>query len=411
MPSDSRSAEGPSWRDDLRAASSVALLALPLSLGISAASGFPPLSGVITVVVGGLVTLFVGGRSFLIKGPAAGLITIMLGAVTELEQVTGRGLEATLAAVCAAGAIQVLVSRLDVSKWVARVPRSVIVGMLLAIGISILRTQIPVVAGTSWSELPRVVRPGDAIVGATVLAVVVGWTLAVPARWRRAPPAVVGVAVGVALSIAVAGSFPVDALEIGAEPFAGLPRPDFSLLLHPVTLRWTFALAAVGTIESALTTQVARDLSDDPTRIEPERDLLWVGIGNVVAPLFGGIPMISEVVRSTANFEQRARGPLSGTAHAVLVLGTVLLIPAALRWLPVSALAALIVAAGIQLMSPRRWWALRHRPLDVTAIAVTAVLGASVDLLVGVGAGLACHLGLGAWASARARQSPQPLDD
>ena len=132
-------------RTDALAGLLVSLIALPLCLGIAVASGFPPIAGVWTAVVGGIVTSVLGGAPLTIKGPAAGLIAVVLGTVTELgagDPVAG--VRAALAVGLAAGVVQVCLSRLPIRRWAAAFPTSVLQGMLAAIGVILFTRQLPV---------------------------------------------------------------------------------------------------------------------------------------------------------------------------------------------------------------------------------------------------------------------------
>ncbi len=129
----------------------VSMLALPLCLGIAVASGFPPVAGLLTAIVGGFITTAISGAPLTIKGPAAGLIVIVLGAVSEL-QIPGdplSGYKRALAIAVVAGLIQILLSRAKFSRIVDLIPTSVIHGMLAAIGVIVIAKQLPILMGTT----------------------------------------------------------------------------------------------------------------------------------------------------------------------------------------------------------------------------------------------------------------------
>ncbi len=95
------------WTTDATSGFIVFLLALPLSLGIAKASEFPPLMGLVSAIIGGLVVTFFAGSRLTIKGPAAGLIVIVAGAVTDLGG-GDTGWHLALGAMVVAGIIQIL---------------------------------------------------------------------------------------------------------------------------------------------------------------------------------------------------------------------------------------------------------------------------------------------------------------
>jgi MFS superfamily sulfate permease-like transporter len=137
------------WRNDLTAAISVALVALPLSLGIAVASGVPPISGLLSCIIGGVVTTFFRSSHVTINGPAAGLITVVLGAIAVLHDGSGQTLNYVLAATVVSGVLQVLFGFLKLGRVAEMFPSAVIHGMLAAIGIIIFASQAHVAIGTS----------------------------------------------------------------------------------------------------------------------------------------------------------------------------------------------------------------------------------------------------------------------
>ncbi|HJL20691.1 MAG TPA: SulP family inorganic anion transporter, partial [Polyangiaceae bacterium LLY-WYZ-15_(1-7)] len=139
---------------DLRAGGLVSLLALPLCLGIAAASGFPPVAGLLTAIVGGLLTPLLGGAPRTIKGPAAGLIVVVLASVHELGGGDAwAGYRATLAVVVASGVAQALLAQLGAARLVEMVPPAVLHGVLVAIGLVILVKQLPVLLGLELADV------------------------------------------------------------------------------------------------------------------------------------------------------------------------------------------------------------------------------------------------------------------
>ena len=137
------------WRNDLTAAISVALVALPLALGIAVASGVPPISGLLSCIIGGLVTTFFRSSALTINGPAAGLITVVIGAIALLNDGTGQTLNYVLAAIVISGGFQVMFGFFKLGRIAEMFPTAVIHGMLAGIGIIIFASQVHVAIGTS----------------------------------------------------------------------------------------------------------------------------------------------------------------------------------------------------------------------------------------------------------------------
>ena len=148
------------WKDDLSAAVSVSLVALPLALGIALASGVPPMSGILAAIIGGVVTTFIRGSYVAINGPAAGLIVVVLTGVETLGDEAGSGFSYVLAAIVVAGVIQAALGLLKMGKLGDMFPSSVVAGMLATIGIIIFVKQFPAALGVDGVGVDVIVVVG-----------------------------------------------------------------------------------------------------------------------------------------------------------------------------------------------------------------------------------------------------------
>lgn len=133
------------WRNDLSAALSVSLVALPLALGIAVASEVAPMAGVLSAIIGGVVTTFFRGGHLAINGPAAGLIAVILGGLVALDG----NINYVLAAIVVSGAIQVILGYLKMGRFAKLLPSSVLHGILAAIGVIIFAKQAHYALGTT----------------------------------------------------------------------------------------------------------------------------------------------------------------------------------------------------------------------------------------------------------------------
>ena len=140
------------WQSDLLAAISVALVAMPLALGIAIASGVPPMAGILSAVIGGVVTTFFRGSHLAINGPAAGLIAVILTSVAVLDDGSGQALNYVFAAIVISGGIQVLLGLFKLGKYANLFHSTVIHGILAAIGVIIISKQIHIAMGTVSSS-------------------------------------------------------------------------------------------------------------------------------------------------------------------------------------------------------------------------------------------------------------------
>ncbi len=380
----------------------VFLVALPLSLGVAMASGVPPALGLVSAIVGGLVVGRLAGSPLQVSGPAAGL------AVIVWDIVQNHGLSSLGIIVLLAGAMQLAAGWLQLGRWFRAVSPAVIRGMLAGIGLLILASQAHVVLGGAptgsglgdWLALPAAVFTtflgggsplASAFVGLTTIGLILGWERLRPERWSHVPGALIGV-VGAAAMALVAG-LPVTFVELPASLASSLNIPSASGLVADISSAaiWTSAaaLAAVASAEAMLSA-TAVDSLHEGDRTDYDRELVAQGVGNIVAGVFGALPVTGVIVRSSANVEAGAKNRIPAMLHGALLLTLVLAAPFVLQNLPIAALAAILVVTGWRLIAP--WDVAKLWSLDRTEAAIlmaTALAIVGTDLLTGVLVGLA----------------------
>ncbi|MBB4920572.1 SulP family inorganic anion transporter [Streptosporangium saharense] len=405
---------------DIRSGFLVFLIALPLCLGIALASGFPPVAGVLTAIIGGVLVSLLGSAPLTIKGPAAGLIVIALGAVQELDGGDlAVGYRRALAVGVVAAVIQIVFALCRVATVGIAMSPSVVHGMLAAIGVIIISKQAHVALGVKpesketlglIAEIPHSVanaNPRILLLGALGLLVMFGMPL-IRARWARAVPAplvVLAVTVPVALWFHVGVPhdyrFMTTTYHLGPEFLVRLPGtlldavafPDFSAILTGTSLKYVVMFALIGTIESTLTVLAVDSMDPEKRSSDLNRDLLALGGGNLVSALVGGLPMISEIVRSRANIDAGATSRWSNFSHGAFLLLFVALAPGLLQTIPLAVLAAMLVYTGTRLASPREFAHAGEVGLDQLALFLTTLfVTLATDLLMGVAAGLALKI-------------------
>ncbi len=387
----------------------VFLLALPLSLGIAKASDFPPIMGLITAIIGGIVVSFFMGSRLTIKGPAAGLIVIVAGAVAEFGQGDNQlGWKLALGAMVVAGVIQILFGILKLGKLADFFPLSAIHGMLAAIGIIIIAKQIPVLLNDNPAlakglgpiellmNIPKFIMNLDAkasIIGIVSLAIMMGWPYIKNKTIKMipAPLVVLLFAIPCELFMDFAHTEPpyalvkigslVDNLNINAS-FAGISQTG-------LFIKYVIMFALVGTLESLLTVK-AIDLMDPFKRkSNMNKDLIAVGIGNTIAAFLGGLPMISEVARSSSNVNNGAKTRWANFFHGFFILLFVLLATPILEMIPNAALAAMLITVGIKLAHPKEFiHTFKIGKEQLAIFLVTIFFTLFEDLLVGIAAGM-----------------------
>lgn len=410
-------------RYDIPASVVVLLVALPLCLGIALASGAPLFSGLISGVVGGVVVGFLSKSPLSISGPAAGLTTIVFSAIQTLPSY-----QAFLLAVCLAGAIQILLGFLRAGVVGDFIPSAVIKGMLAAIGLILILKQLPhavgynasyegddafkeAAGGNTFTSLLDIVQ--DHIMwGSTLVALVslifLFWWDKVQARavgaLRYVPGPLVVVVFGIAANAAFQAWFP--SLAIDEAHLVGVPLtasfeefkahftlPDFSLITNHQIWITALTIALVASVETLLSIE-AIDKLDPFKRVTPtSRELMAQGVGNLTSGMLGGLPVTSVIVRSSANAMAGGRTKLSAITHGLLLLFCILAIPSLLNKIPLSALAAILIAVGYKLTKPsiflkkyeKGWSQFIPFVVTITAILLTDLL---IGILIGVSVGI-----------------------
>ena len=418
------------WRADAISGFLVFLIALPLCLAISLASGFPATAGVFTAIVGGLLAPWISNSALTIKGPAAGLIVIVLGCVMEFGGGPDASPEQKLQAYRMALGISVVAGLLQVALAVVRsgvlaemFPTSAVHGMLAAIGVIIFSKQFHVMLGVSphakeplhlLAEIPESIaeaNPQIAVIGLCSLALLFGWGF-LPKLIRIVPAQLVVLLLGMGLAYkydldhAHTYSFAGHQYEIGEKFLVNVPNsilsaitfPDFSGVMTLTGAKWIMMFTLIGTLESLLSSKAVDLLDPLRRKTDQNRDLLAVGLGNTLVAFVGGLPMISEIVRSKANIDNGARSRFANMFHAIFLLLFVALLPGLIHRIPLAALAAMLVYTGCRLAHYREFVHMYHvGTTQFVVFTVTLVSVLATDLLVGVAIGFALELGLNWW--------------
>lgn len=399
----------------------VFLIALPLCLGISMASGFPPVAGILTAIIGGMVVSFLGGSELAIKGPAAGLIVIALGAVEELGQGDALlGYKLALATIVVAGVIQIIFGLLRSGVLGDFFPAAAVSGMMTSIGIIIISKQVFTLVGMKpagkeplelLAEIPHGLanlNPQIAIIGITSLLLLFSFPLLKNKYLKRVPAPLLVILLSIPLGhlFDLAHSHTYLFLDkhnysIGPEFLVTLPKsllsavtfPDFSQLLTGTSIKYIIMFAVVGSLETILSTKAVDMLDPYKRKSDLNRDMVGVGIGNTLAGLVGGLPMISEIVRSSANVNNGGRTRWANFFHGLYLLVFVAFAPGLIHQIPLAALAAMLIYTGFRLASPSTFIQTFHKGWEQLVIfLITIVFTLSTDLLVGIGAGIAAEL-------------------
>ncbi|WP_317896788.1 SulP family inorganic anion transporter [Aurantibacillus circumpalustris] len=395
----------------------VFLLAMPLSLGIAKASGFPMIFGLVTAIVGGVVVSFIMGSRLSIKGPAAGLIVIASGSVIAMGD--GEiGWHLALGVVVVASLLQILFGVFKLGKLADFFPSAAIHGMLAAIGIIIMTKQLHLVLGINPSELkgkeplellgmlPSSIMHENAHlaeIGLACLLIMILMSFVKHEKIKKIPAPLIVLAVaiplGFALHIKTDGEIAGFALvKIGSisEAFKnGLINVDFSgITTHTgIFIQYVILYSLIGSLESLLTAKAVDGMDPFKRKTDYDKDLIGVGIGNTICGILGGLPMISEVARSSANIGYGARTRWANFFHGLFLLIAVLVGVQFIEMIPNVALAAMLIFVGFRLAHPKQiLHTLYIGREQLIVFLVTILITISTDLLMGVGSGILLEL-------------------
>ncbi len=401
-------------RYDMPASIVVLLVALPLCLGIALASGAPLFSGIIAGVVGGIVVGIVSKSPLSISGPAAGLTTIVLSAIQSLPSY-----ESFLLAVCLAGVMQIGLGFLRAGIMGDFIPSAVIKGMLAAIGLILILKQLPHAVGynasyegddafeetggsNTFASIADMVQnhimAGSLLIAVLSLAFLFWWDRHQPkSGWLRTIPGpLFVVAFGILANMFFQSFVPaltVDEAHLVHVPLTGswqefaghFTFPDFAMVSEKQIWLTAATIALVASVETLLSIE-AIDKLDPFKRITPtSHELMAQGVGNIASGMLGGLPVTSVIVRSSANTMAGGRTRMSAILHGVLLFACIVAIPGLLNRIPLSALAAILIAVGYKLTKPsiflkkyEKGWS-QFIPFVVTIAAILFT-----DLLVGI---------------------------
>ncbi len=407
---------------DVSASLVVFLVALPLCLGIAMGSGAPMFAGIIGGIVGGIVIGSLSGSQLSVSGPAAGLTVIVATGIAKLPS-----FEAFLLAVLLAGVFQVILGFIKAGIIGDYIPSSVITGMLAAIGLILILKQIPHFLGyhadfegdESFAQADsentfsgimssfRKMAPLAVIIGAISLLIQILWDKVLVKKakiFKQIPAPLVVVLSAVVINLLFINQQHPWALKDNhlvvipvAETLGGFVSffkfPDFGFISLPAVWTTAITIAIVASLETLLNIEAADEL-DPYNRVTPtNRELKAQGIGNMVSGFIGGLPLTSVVVRTSANVSAGARTKMSTILHGILLLLSVAFIPGLLNYIPLSALAAVLIYTGFKLAKPAIFIKFYKKGFDqfapfvitVVAIMLTDLL---LGIIIGIGAGL-----------------------
>ncbi|EOY5418163.1 C4-dicarboxylic acid transporter DauA [Cronobacter turicensis] len=400
---------------DLIAGITVGIIAIPLAMALAIGSGVPPQYGLYTSAIAGIVIALSGGSRYSVSGPTAAFVVILYPVAQQF------GLSGLLVATLLSGVFLVLFGLARFGRLIEYIPLPVTLGFTSGIGITIATMQIKDFFGLEITHmpehyLPKVaalavalpgLNPGDAAIGIVTLGMLIIW----PRLGIRLPGhlpallagcAVMGIVHLLGGNVATIGSrfhyLLADGTQgSGIPPLLpqlvlpwDLPGSSFTLSLDALRalLPAAFSMAVLGAIESLLCAVVLDGMTG--TRHNANSELIGQGLGNMVAPFFGGITATAAIARSAANVRAGATSPVAAVFHALLVLLALLALAPLLSWLPLSAMAALLLMVAWNMSEAHKVIGLLRRAPkdDIVVMLICMSLTVLFDMVIAISVGV-----------------------
>ncbi|MFN0219551.1 MAG: SulP family inorganic anion transporter [Hyphomicrobium sp.] len=381
-----------SLRKDALAGLTVAIVALPLSLAFAVASGVSPERGLYAAIIGGFLVSALGGSRFQVGGPAGAFIVLVSATVAQ------HGVDGLLIAVLLSGMFLALLGLSGLGALIRYIPHAVTVGFTCGIAITIFVSQLRDLAGISLAGaepghlFPKLIALAEALPTANFYALALGLAsmamIFALRRWRPTWPGML-IAVGFASVAVTLFHMPVETIgsRFGGLP-SGLPQPllpsiSWASILELLPTAFSFTL--LGGVESLLSAKIADGMTGRKHRYNME--LLAQGVANMASAMFGGISVTGTIARTATNIRAGAQSPIAGMLHSVFLLGFVLVAAPLANFIPLAALAGLLVVVCWNMAEKNEFADLMRHWRTAVVLLTTFGLTLVVDLTAGITAG------------------------
>ncbi len=402
------------WRYDALAGMQVALVSLPLSMGIAIASGAPAVTGLISAIIAGLIFPFLGGAFVTISGPAAGLAPALLSGMLLLGGGDlAAGYPLLLVAICLTGLLQILLAFFKTGRYAIFLPITVVEAMLAAIGLIIIIKQIPSILGailpasksilTSVGEIPNAILllQWDVFFIGAISLFLIFYLNKSPHKWMRLIPPPLFVTI---LGIGLGFVFSLDPKYLITMPESildgGITLPAFGEVFSRPELWWgviivVITLTLIDGIESLATIKAVDKIDPFQRKSDPNITLRAMGVSNSLSSLFGGLTIIPGGIKSTTNIEAGGRTLWANFYNAIFLLIFLFVMTDILKLVPLASIAAILIYVGWKLCQYKvftKTYSIGRDQLIVFIITMLSIL--ATDLLVGIIIGVVSEIAL-----------------
>ncbi|NWN90026.1 C4-dicarboxylic acid transporter DauA [Marinobacter adhaerens] len=403
---------------DVMAGITVGIIAIPLAMALAIASGVAPQYGLYTAFIAGFIIALTGGSRFSVSGPTAAFVVILYPVAQNY------GLGGLLLATLMSGVLLVIMAVMRLGRFIEYIPESVTLGFTSGIAVVIATLQVKDFFGLSVESMPEHYWDKLAVLAQnfpaldTMSALVALVTLAVMLLWPRlktpVPPHLPAVVIGSLLALWLnANGATIDTIGSrfsyllpGGGTGAGIPPflPEFAWPWQQagadgeaLGISWTmvrellpsaFAIAMLGAIESLLCAVVLDGMTGK--RHSANSELMGQGLGNIIVPFFGGITATAAIARSAANYRAGAESPVAAMVHAVVVLLALVSLAGVLAYLPMPAMAALLIMVAWNMSeAPKGVRLLKTAPRsDVLVFLTCFSLTVALDMVIAITTGV-----------------------
>lgn len=383
---------------DLIAGITVGLVALPLAMAFSIASGLTPQAGIYCAIVTGFLISLLGGSTTQIGGPTGAFVVVVAGIVAL------HGVDGLFMCTMMAGALLMVMGLTGLGSAVKFIPRPVVIGFTNGIAVLIASTQVKDFFGLKLARVPGIFwqrmealggsfhtlsYTATALAASTVLVMIL-----CRAIWNKIPGAIVAFLLGTAATVLF--KLPVDTIgsRFGGIP-SGLPHfqiPHFHADLIHGLLGPALTVAMLGAIESLMSAVVADRMNNEGSnndRHNPNVELVGQGVANIVSPMFGGLPATGAIARTATNIRSGAQTPVAGMIHALTLLCILLFAAPYVSHVPLAVLAGILMVVAYNMGEWREIpQLLKLTKTDISVWVVTFALTVFADLTVAVEAGM-----------------------
>ncbi len=387
-------------RGDIYGGLTAAVVALPLALAMGVSSGAGPIAGLYGAILVGFFAAVFGGTPAQVSGPTGPMTVVMAAIISQytgmFPQDPSHGMAVAFTIVIMGGLFQMLFGVLRIGKFIELVPHPVVSGFMSGIGIIIILLQLPPLLGypaqpgplasiqavpSAWQHL----APQPLALGAITLLIV----YLMPARLNRFVPSPLAALIVGTLAYKLFMT-PGDTPILGSIP-TGIPEmrtPAWDISLLPEMIKSALTLAALGSIDSLLTSLVA----DNITRSyhKSDRELIGQGLGNTIAGFFGGLPGAGATMRTVVNVKAGGQTPISGAFHALVLLLMALGAGSLASQIPQAVLAGILIKVGTDIIDWDYLKRIHNAPrAGVVMMSIVLFMTVFVDLIMAVAVGMA----------------------